>query len=167
MITVQPPTVSMGRASLVAAWACMVLDVSIFLIVFIVYGFLGVVGIKLSAIPAVSLIMTVGVAVEFTAHIILAFVVAKGTQDDRMAEALDHMFVPIVNGFFSTFLGVMMMGFSKFNFIFLYFFVLYFIIIGVGMFIGIVFLPVFLAVCGPPGTGGGAKVEPDGAICEA
>jgi predicted RND superfamily exporter protein len=33
------------------------------------FGFMGVMGIKLSAVPAVILIMTVGIGVEFTLHI--------------------------------------------------------------------------------------------------
>ena len=33
-----------------------------------VYGFMGLVGIKLSAVPAVTLILSVGVGVEFTVH---------------------------------------------------------------------------------------------------
>ena len=33
-----------------------------------VYGFMGLAGIKLSAVPAVTLILSVGVGVEFTVH---------------------------------------------------------------------------------------------------
>ena len=33
-----------------------------------VYGFMGLVGINLSAVPAVTLILSVGVGVEFTVH---------------------------------------------------------------------------------------------------
>ena len=34
-----------------------------------VYGFMGLAGIKLSAVPAVTLILSVGVGVEFTVHL--------------------------------------------------------------------------------------------------
>jgi predicted RND superfamily exporter protein len=151
MLTVQPPSAGVAKKLITAVWASLILDAAIFLIVFVVFGMMGISGIKLSAIPAVSLIMTVGVAVEFTAHIILAFVVAKGTLAQRTAEALNHMFVPIVNGYISTFLGVFMMSFSDFPFIVLYFFVLYFVIITVGLIIGLVFVPLMLAVVGPSG----------------
>ena len=33
-----------------------------------VYGFMGLAGIKLGAVPAVTLILTVGVGMEFTVH---------------------------------------------------------------------------------------------------
>ena len=35
------------------------------------FGFMGLIGIKLSAIPAVLLIVSVGIGVEFTVHISL------------------------------------------------------------------------------------------------
>ena len=35
------------------------------------FGFMGLTGIKLSAIPAVILIVSVGIGVEFTVHICL------------------------------------------------------------------------------------------------
>lgn len=36
-----------------------------------VFGFMGLTGIKLSAVPAVTLILSVGVGVEFTVHMCL------------------------------------------------------------------------------------------------
>jgi hypothetical protein len=69
-----------------------------------IYGFMGWMDIKLSALPAVSLIMAVGVGVEFTAHIILAFILAEGDRNDRMEAAMDHMFLPTIDGTISTFL---------------------------------------------------------------
>lgn len=33
------------------------------------FGFMGILGLKLSAIPAVILIVTVGIGVEFTVHV--------------------------------------------------------------------------------------------------
>lgn len=36
-----------------------------------VFGFMGLTGIKLSAVPAVTLILSVGVSVEFTVHMCL------------------------------------------------------------------------------------------------
>lgn len=39
-----------------------------------VYGFMGLAGIKLSAVPAVTLILSVGVGVEFTVHMCMVCV---------------------------------------------------------------------------------------------
>lgn len=41
-----------------------------------VYGFMGLAGIKLSAVPAVTLILSVGVGVEFTVHMCMVCISA-------------------------------------------------------------------------------------------
>lgn len=56
---------------LVNVCAALVVVLSVALIVLQVLGFMGVAGIKLSAIPAVLLITSVGVAVHFTVHLSL------------------------------------------------------------------------------------------------
>jgi len=126
------------------------------------YGFMGIAGIQLSALPAVSLIMAVGVGVEFTAHIILAFLIAEGTHEDRMEAALDHMFVPTIDGTVSTILGVIMLAFSDFEFIVKYYFLVYLLIVVLGCINGLVLLPTLLCIAGPPSVSlppqGGAQV---------
>ena len=123
---------------------------------------MGLFSIKLSAIPAVSLIMCVGVGVEFTAHITLSFMLSQGSKDDRVGHALDHMFTPTIDGTISTALGIMMLGASEFEFVRKYFFVVYIVIVAVGCINGIVFLPVILSLFGPPsfGAASGGKVTP-------
>lgn len=165
LLLVPDSNASHGHAVLVAAWGGVVLTAVVALHVFQVYGFLGVSGIKLSALPVISLIMTVGVGVEFTAHITLAFITAEGTRSERVQHALDHMFVPTVNGTVSTLLGVVMLAFSEFEFIFKYFFLLYLYVILFGILNGLLLLPTLLAFLGPPsiadgnveGGGGGGK----------
>jgi len=126
------------------------------------YGFMGIAGIKLSALPAVSLIMAVGVGVEFTAHIILAFLLAEGTRADRMEAALDHMFVPTIDGTVSTILGIIMLAFSDFEFIVKYYFMVYLLIVVLGCINGLILLPTLLCIAGPPSMAlspqGGAHV---------
>ena len=145
-------------------WGALVIAFVILMIVFEVAGFMGLFSIKLSAIPAVSLIMCVGVGVEFTAHITLSFMLSSGTNDERVGHALDHMFAPTIDGSISTALGILMLGASEFEFIRKYFFFVYIVIVGVGCVNGILFLPVILSIAGPPSFGGvsssGGKVEP-------
>ena len=43
-------------------------------------GFMGFLGVKLSAMPAVILVASIGIGVEFTVHIILAFITCCGTK---------------------------------------------------------------------------------------
>ena len=55
-------------AMLFNIWAAGVIVVVLLMITVEVYGFMGLAGIKLSAVPAVTLILSVGVGVEFTVH---------------------------------------------------------------------------------------------------
>ena len=50
-------------------WAAAVIGFVVVMITVEVYGFMGLAGIKLSAFPAVRVIFSVGVGMEFTAHI--------------------------------------------------------------------------------------------------
>uniref|UniRef100_A0A671TL32 Patched 1 n=1 Tax=Sparus aurata TaxID=8175 RepID=A0A671TL32_SPAAU len=75
------------------------------------FGFMGLMGIKLSAVPVVILIASVGIGVEFTVH------VALGSANFWFMLALEHMFAPVLDGAFSTLLGVLMLAGSEFDFI--------------------------------------------------
>jgi len=55
-------------AMLFNPWAASVIVLVLIMITVEVYGFMGLAGIKLSAVPAVTLILSVGVGVEFTVH---------------------------------------------------------------------------------------------------
>lgn len=113
-------------------------------------GFMGLFGVKLNPISAVTLITAVGIGVEFTAHVVLAFLTAMGTRDDRMASCLEHMFIPVIHGGLSTLLGLIMLAFTQFDFIFKYFFVVMTALVLIGLYNGVVMLPVILSLFGPP-----------------
>ena len=55
-------------AMLFNPWAAAVIVIILIMITVEVYGFMGLAGINLSAVPAVTLILSVGVGVEFTVH---------------------------------------------------------------------------------------------------
>uniref|UniRef100_A0A8C4DUF8 SSD domain-containing protein n=1 Tax=Dicentrarchus labrax TaxID=13489 RepID=A0A8C4DUF8_DICLA len=114
------------------------------------FGIMGLIGIKLSAIPVVILIASVGIGVEFTVHIALGFLSAIGNRNKRSAVALEHMFAPVVDGAISTLLGVLMLAGSEFDFIMRYFFAVLAILTVLGMLNGLVLLPVLLSMMGPP-----------------
>lgn len=113
-------------------------------------GFMGLFGVKMNPISAVTLITAVGIGVEFTAHVVLAFLTSLGTREERMHACLEHMFIPVVHGVLSTLLGILMLAFSEFDFVFKYFFVVMSALILLGMFNGLAMLPVMLSLVGPP-----------------
>ncbi|KAG7456958.1 hypothetical protein MATL_G00241440 [Megalops atlanticus] len=114
------------------------------------FGIMGLIGIKLSAIPVVILIASVGIGVEFTVHVALGFLTAIGNRNLRSAVALEHMFAPVMDGAISTLLGVLMLAGSEFDFIMRYFFAVLAILTVLGVLNGLVLLPVLLSVMGPP-----------------
>ncbi|KAJ8270856.1 hypothetical protein GJAV_G00120050 [Gymnothorax javanicus] len=114
------------------------------------FGIMGLIGIKLSAIPVVILIASVGIGVEFTVHVALGFLTAIGNRNTRSVVALEHMFAPVMDGAISTLLGVLMLAGSEFDFIMRYFFAVLAILTLLGVLNGLVLLPVLLSIMGPP-----------------
>ena len=93
--------------------AALIVGATIALTVFEVFGILGWLDVKFSAIPAVSLIMSIGIAVEFTAHLVQAYQSSHASDRcSRVEEALTEMALPILNGGLSTLVGLIMLAFS-------------------------------------------------------
>nr|CAD7573268.1 unnamed protein product [Timema californicum] len=102
---------------LLSLWAATLVVGALAAIVLQLLGLMGVLGIKLSAVPAVLLVVAVGIGVHFTLHICLGFVSSIGCRNRRISLALEHMFAPIMHGALTTLLGVFMLAFSEFDFI--------------------------------------------------
>lgn len=130
-------------------WTAGVIVLVLSLMTVELFGFMGLMGIKLSAVPVVILIASVGIGVEFTVHVALAFLTAIGDRHKRAVLALEHMFAPVLDGAFSTLLGVLMLAGSEFDFIVRYFFAVLAILTVLGVLNGLVLLPVLLSYFGP------------------
>ncbi|KAK2722821.1 protein patched-like isoform X2 [Artemia franciscana] len=145
-------------------WAALVVVFVLFVIIIELVGLMGLLGIKLSAIPAVLLIVAVGIGVDFAAHILIGFITSIGNRNRRVGIAVKNMMAPIVDGAVSTILGIAMLAFSEFDFIVKYFFYILCLLILLGVFNGLVLLPVILSIMGPPGEmrprDGGDHIEP-------
>lgn len=81
------------------------------------FGFMGLVGVKLSAVPVVILVASVGIGVEFTLHIMTGFLTSIGDRNLRVKRSLSHMSTPVLHGAVSTLLGIIMLAVSEFDFI--------------------------------------------------
>nr|XP_055198078.1 protein patched homolog 2 isoform X5 [Nyctereutes procyonoides] len=114
------------------------------------FGIMGFLGIKLSAIPVVILVASVGIGVEFTVHVALGFLTTQGSRNLRAAHALERTFAPVTDGAVSTLLGLLMLAGSNFDFIIRYFFVVLTVLTLLGLLHGLVLLPVLLSILGPP-----------------
>ncbi|XP_076462162.1 protein patched homolog 1-like [Babylonia areolata] len=132
-------------------WLAAVVVLVLAMVVVEVFGVMGVTGIKLSAVPAVILIMTVGIGVEFTLHVAVGFVTSIGNRNRRVLMATEHTFAPVVHGATSTFLGIIMLLSTQFDFIVKYFFTVLAALVVLGVLNGLVLLPVLLSFLGPRG----------------
>ncbi|CAJ0604808.1 unnamed protein product [Cylicocyclus nassatus] len=113
-------------------------------------GFMGWAAVKMNPVSAVTLITAVGIGVEFTAHVVLAYLTSLGTRAERTSNAIDRVFVPVIHGALSTLLGILMLGFSEFEFVVKYFFVVMSALIVIGVINGLILLPVLLSLMGAP-----------------
>ncbi|KAG1667437.1 Protein patched 1 [Nymphon striatum] len=115
------------------------------------FGFMGFIEIKLSAVPAVILVVSVGMSVEFTFHVMFSFITSIGDRNRRMGIAVKHTFIPVLHGAVTTFLGIFMLCFTEFDFIKKYFLYVLLALVAIGVFNGLFVLPVILSLIGPSG----------------
>jgi len=113
------------------------------------YGLLYLLDFKMNAVTLINVLVSVGIAVELTAHVGREFMVVTGTRVERAAKAVIKMAPPLTNGVFSTFFGVLTIAFSDYEYFRKYFFLQYVLILLVGLWNGLVFLPSLLSVIGP------------------
>jgi Niemann-Pick C1 protein len=112
-------------------------------------GVLQFAGIHVNAVSYVSLIMSIGLLVDFLMHILLRFYESRGeNRKAKVKDTLQTMGSSILVGAISTFLGVIPLAFSSseiFNTIFVTFIGL--VTLGAGH--GLILFPVILSLIGP------------------
>jgi Niemann-Pick C1 protein len=105
-------------------------------------------GIQLNAISLVNLAMSLGIGVEFAAHISHSFSVVKAARagnEARMARALDRTGPSVLIGITLTKLvGVSVLSLARTQIFEIYFFRLYLALVALGAAHGLVLLPVLL-----------------------
>ena len=106
--------------------------------------------IEYNAVFVVNIVMACGLSVEFCVHIMIAFLRSQGTRVERVVSALNNMGSAILVGIGSTkFLGVIVLAFAPSTIFRLYYFRMYLLIVLVGLFHGLIALPIALLYFGP------------------
>lgn len=111
-------------------------------------GFLHIAGVQVNAISYITLVMSIGLMVDYIVHVLLRFLEAKGTREQRVVETLSTMGASILVGAISTFLGVLLLAFSTSEII-KNIFVSFIGLATFGVLHGLIFLPTLLAMVGP------------------
>jgi multidrug efflux pump subunit AcrB len=113
-----------------------------------IVGFLHFWDITIDIISCVNIVLAIGLVVDYSVHIGLAFMVAKGTRQDKAVEAIVTIGPAVFNGGFTTFLALVLCSLS-YSHVFLTFFKVFLLTVSFGLFHGLVFFPVLLSLVGP------------------
>lgn len=106
--------------------------------------------IQISAVTVVNIVMSLGFSVEFCVHICIAFNRYVGTRKERAMKAVHSMGSSILVGIGSTkFIGVLVLAFAPSTLFRLYYFRMYLCIIILGLFNGLMLIPLLLSRFGP------------------
>ena len=117
-----------------------------------VAGYANFWGLNIDTTFAIFMTISIGLCVDYSAHIAHGFMVAKGSRDERMKQTMICIAPAVLNGGFSTFLAFVLLSMSK-SIIFLTFFKVFFLVVVFGLFHGLLFLPVVLSLLGPKSMG--------------
>ena len=107
-------------------------------------------GISLNAVSVVNLLMSIGISVEFSSHIVQAF--TASTEKDRRSKARDALVrtgPAIVSGIAMTnFVGIIVLSAAKSQMFVIFYFRMFFTVNCVCVIHTIIFLPAFLGFLG-------------------
>eukprot|EP00118_Oscarella_pearsei_P028254 m.1769 g.1769 ORF g.1769 m.1769 type:complete len:961 (+) comp7813_c0_seq1:191-3073(+) len=114
-----------------------------------VVGFMALWGFTLNSVTTSSIIMSIGVAVDYCAHVTYSFMVAKGdSRNERMREAIVSVGWPVIQGACTTVLAMSLLIAGP-SYIYRAGCATLLLVILIAALHGIVFLPVLLSVIGP------------------
>ncbi|CAD7702840.1 unnamed protein product [Ostreobium quekettii] len=117
--------------------------------VVIAAGMVHWIGLRLNYTSFVALIVSVGLSVEFCSHITRHFMLSEGDRPQRAFGAVKGMGLAVLNGGITTLLSILPIAFSEYPYFREYFFAQYSVMVGIGLFVGLILLPVLLSTVGP------------------
>lgn len=124
------------------------------LICILYIDFLGVLqwaGVKVNPVSYVTLVMAIGLLVDYLLHILLRYYETPGNRQEKVIEVLRSMGSSVLMGGITTFLGTIPLAFSSSE-IFTTVFIAFITLVVLGISHGLILLPVLLSIFGPEDT---------------
>ncbi|XP_071954155.1 patched domain-containing protein 3-like [Antedon mediterranea] len=128
--------------------ACLLVFLAVMLTLVDLAGFVHHWGLTIDVVVTIQLILSIGIAVDYAAHIGHMFMTVTGTRNDRVLKTLQNIGSAVFNGGFSTFLAFALLSLST-SYVFRTFFKIFLLVVIFGLFHGLVLLPVLLSWFGP------------------
>ncbi|KAG2425628.1 hypothetical protein HYH02_015000 [Chlamydomonas schloesseri] len=113
-----------------------------------VLGSMHYLGLTFNSVTCIVLVLAVGISVDYSAHVMRAFLVSTGTRQERAHKALVEIGGAVWNGAITTFLAVLPMAAAE-HYIFTTVFQMFAILILLSIWHGVVLLPVLCSFAGP------------------
>uniref|UniRef100_A0A0R3RVQ0 SSD domain-containing protein n=1 Tax=Elaeophora elaphi TaxID=1147741 RepID=A0A0R3RVQ0_9BILA len=131
---------------MIPSWiAAFVIAFAIFSIDIGVIGFMTFWGVRLESVSIITVIMSIGFAVDLSAHIGYAYVKSDGDRHTKAIKALETIGWPVFMGALSTVLGILVLATVQ-AYIVQIFFKTVFLVIIFSMIHGLILLPIFLTI---------------------
>ena len=116
-----------------------------------IIGLLGVMfywGLVIDGVGVINLVLAIGLAVDYSAHVGHSFMLTTGSRDERAIQAIGNIGAAVLNGALSTFLAIMLLSMSE-SYVFRVLFKQFFATVLLGAAHGLILLPVLLSLVGP------------------
>jgi len=113
-----------------------------------IVGFLHAWEISIDIVSCITVVLSIGLCVDYSAHIGHAYLVSKGSRSLKVTSAMMDIAPAVFNGGFTTFLALVLLGGST-GHAFVTFFKVFLLTVFFGLFHGLVLFPVLLSLVGP------------------
>ncbi|XP_054280172.1 NPC intracellular cholesterol transporter 1-like [Macrosteles quadrilineatus] len=128
--------------------ACFWIFICVLLTLVDICGMMFYWGLTVDIVSCIALVLGVGLCIDYAAHVGQTFLYAQGSRHQRALHSVNTIGAAVLNGGLSTLLALSMLSLSD-AYIFQAFFKIFFLVVTIGLFHGIVFLPVILSLVGP------------------
>ena len=114
-------------------------------------GYLHFWDITIDVISCINIVLAIGLCVDYSVHIGLSYMVAKGSRRDKAVMAVTAIGPAVFNSGVTTFLALVLCSLSSGQ-VFITFFKVFCLTVVFGLFHGLVLFPVLLSLTGPTET---------------